>query len=84
MFNSAVNTLLRARLVYNKQRQVYKIIAAFNLREQSENGRYRFPQQRKCDYVSGDIVYATLAQDVQRVEQDMRARLRTDRIEWVK
>ena len=81
MFNKAVNTLLRAKLVYNKQKEVYKIIAAFNVTEQTDKGAYKFPVKK--DFTSGEFVYETLEQDKLRIINEMKRTCRTDNIEFV-
>lgn len=43
---SAFNTLLRAKLVYNKNKEVYKIVAAFNVTERTERGEYKLPNKK--------------------------------------
>ena len=81
MFNQAVNTLLRAKLVYNKQKEVYKIIAAFNVTEQTDKGAYKFPVKK--DFTSGEFVYETLQADKERIINEMKRACRTDNIEFV-
>ena len=81
MFTQAVNTLLRAKLVYNKQKEVYKIIAAFNVTEQTDKGAYKFPVKK--DFTSGEFVYETLEQDKLRIITEMKRTCRTDNIEFV-
>ena len=81
MFNKAVNTLLRAKLVYNKQKEMYKIIAAFNVTEQTDKGAYKFPVKK--DFTSGEFVYETLQADKERIITEMKRTCRTDNIEFV-
>jgi hypothetical protein len=81
MFSKAVNTLLRAKLVYNKQKEVYKIIAAFNVTEQTDKGAYKFPVKK--DFTSGEFVYETLESDKQRIITEMKRVCRTDNVEFV-
>jgi hypothetical protein len=81
MFTSAFNTLLRAKLVYNKKKEVYKIIAAFNVTEQTDKGAYKFPVKK--DFTSGEFVYETLQQDKERIINEMKRTCRTDNIEFV-
>ena len=86
MFAQARNTLAKAKLVYNKKTELYKIIVAFNVhKKQNDNGEivHQFPIQAKCDYVSGDIVYRTLQKDKQRIIESVKKQLRTDNIEFV-
>jgi hypothetical protein len=78
---NAFNSLLRAKLVYNKKKEVYKIVAAFNVREQTENGAFKFPT--KCDFNSGEFVYETFEKDKQRIIAEMQKQCRTNNIEFV-
>jgi hypothetical protein len=85
-FNTAKNTIAKAKLVYNKQRQLYKLVIAFNVHiKEKDNGDivYIFPTQKKCDYVSGDIIYETLQKDLEYTVACAKKQLRTDNIEFV-
>jgi hypothetical protein len=76
----------KARIVYNKNRETYKIIFAFNVYKtlnRRDEEVYIFPQQAKCNYVSGDIPYRTLAADKQRIINIAKQYLRTDYVEFV-
>jgi hypothetical protein len=55
MFSKAKQTLAKAKLVKSKIPELYKLVIAFNVTEISKNGSYKFPVQKSCDYVSGDI-----------------------------
>jgi hypothetical protein len=86
MFNIAKNTIAKAKLVYNKQKQLYKLVVAFNVHiKEKENGDivHIFPTQKKCDYVSGDIIYETLQKDLEYTINCAKKQLRTDNIEFV-
>ncbi len=73
----------KAKLLYNKEKEVYKIIVAFNVTEKTKNGKFKFPTHKKCNYVSGDIVYETLQADVEKTIANAKAALRTDNIVFV-
>lgn len=73
----------KAKLIYNKEKETYKIIIAFNVTEKNKNGKFKFPVQKKCNYVSGDIVYETLQKDVAQTVANAKAVLRTDNIVFV-
>jgi hypothetical protein len=73
----------KAKLIYNKEKETYKIIVAFNVTETNKNGKFKFPVQAKCNYVSGDIVYETLQKDVAQTVANAKAVLRTDNIVFV-
>ena len=76
----------KARVLYNKDRETYKIIFAFNVYKtlnRRDEEVFIFPQQAKCNYVSGDIPYRTLAADKQRIVEIAKQYLRTDYVEFV-
>ena len=84
MFTQARNTVAKAVLRYNKQRQLYKLVVAFNVTERDAKGNLKFPPQNKCNFVSGDLNYSTLQQDLERTLAQAKAALRTDCIEFIK
>lgn len=73
--------IAKARLVYNKTKETYRIVVAFNVTERTKNGTLKFP--KKPDFVSGDFVYDTLENDVNRIVSTAKEVLRTDNIEFV-
>lgn len=76
----------KAKIVYYKNKETYKIIFAFNvLQKEKDNGDivHIFPTQAKCNYVSGDIVYEELQKDKQRIIEQAKKQLRTDYVEFV-
>ena len=73
----------KAKLVFNKQKETYTIVAAFNVTEQTDKGAWKFPTRAKCDFVSGEFVYETLQADKERILSVAKATLRTDCIEFV-
>ena len=76
----------KARIIYNKDKETYKIIFAFNVYKtlnRRDEEVYIVPQQAKCNYVSGDIPYRTLAADKQRIVEIAKQYLRTDYVEFV-
>lgn len=74
------NTLARAKLVQNKKTGLYKFVAAFNVYKRSEvTGKYLFPTEAKCDFVSGHITITELP----RIMQQATSILRTNNIELV-
>ena len=76
-----VANIAKAKIVYNKDKETYKIKIAFNVTEKTEKGAYKFPT--KCDFVSGEFVYETLQQDKERIIAQAKQQLRTDIIEFV-
>ena len=76
----------KAKIIYYKDKETYKIIFAFNvLQKEKDNGDivHIFPTQAKCAYVSGDIVYEELQKDKLRIIETAKKHLRTDNIEFV-
>jgi hypothetical protein len=86
MLSTAFNTLAKAKLVYNKQKELYKLVIAFNVHTKvKDNGDivHIFPTQAKCAYVSGDIIYEELQAEVSRLTDVAKQQLRTNNIEFV-
>jgi len=80
------NTLAKAKLVYNKKLQSYKLVVAFNAHKTIKpNGsvKYAFPTQAKCAYVSGDICAKTLQADLVKMLPTVYSTLRTNSVEFV-
>ena len=82
--------IAKAKLVYNKKLQSYKLVVAFNAHKQFKKDKYgnekvvyAFPTQAKCAYVSGDIIYEELQAEVSRLTDVAKLQLRTDNIEFV-
>lgn len=76
----------KARIIYYKNKETYKIIFAFNVHtKEKENGEivHIFPTQKQCNYVSGDIVYKELQKDKLRIIETAKQYLRTDYVEFV-
>ena len=75
--------IAKAKVVYNKNKEVYTIVCAFNITERTEKGAWKFPVRKKCDFVSGDFVYETLQADKERIVAQAKKVLRTDNIVFV-
>jgi hypothetical protein len=76
----------KAKIVYYKDKETYKIVFAFNVHKKvKDNGDivYMFPTQAKCAYVSGDINYEELQADKLRIIEQAKKTMRTDNIEFV-
>ena len=84
------NCIAKAKLVYNKKLQSYKLVVAFNAHKRivkkgtTEEVKYSFPVQAKCAYVSGDISAKTLKADLAKMLPTVYATLRTNTVEFVK
>jgi hypothetical protein len=80
------NTLAKAKLVYNKKLQSYKLVVAFNAHKTIKpNGdvKYAFPTQAKCAYVSGDLLADNLQNELATVLPSVYKTLRTNSVEFV-
>ena len=76
----------KAKLVYVKNKETYKIVIAFNVHKKvKDNGDivYMFPTQAKCAYVSGDINYEELQADKERIIAQAKQTMRTNNVEFV-
>ena len=76
----------KAKLIYVKNKETYKIVIAFNVHKKvKDNGDivHIFPTQKQCNYVSGDLAYETLQKDTAYVLSQAKKQLRTDNIEFV-
>jgi hypothetical protein len=83
MQNIRTANTAKAKLVYNKDKEVYTIICAFNVTETNERGTFKFPPRNKCDFVSGNFVWDTIQKDKLRIIAEAKRVLRTDNIEFV-
>jgi hypothetical protein len=77
------NTPAKAKVVYNKTKETYTLVVAFNVTDRTERGEYKFPSRRHCAYISGEFVYKTFQSDLKRVLELAKSILRTDAIELV-
>lgn len=73
----------KAKLVYYKEKDTYKIVVAFNVYERNKKGQLKFPTQSKCDFVSGEFNYETFEADRERILNVAKKQLRTELIEFV-
>jgi hypothetical protein len=86
MSNIKTANIAKAKIVYYKDKETYKIIFAFNVHtKEKDNGDivHIFPTQAKCAYVSGDIVYKELQKDKLRIIEQAKQVMRTDYVEFV-
>jgi hypothetical protein len=81
MLNS--NTPAKAKLVWNKTKETYTVVVAFNVTQKTDRGTYVFPARNKCAYVSGEFVYSTFTADLKRIIALAKSILRTDTIDIV-
>lgn len=78
--------IAKAKVIYSKDKETYKIIFAFNVHKKvNDMGDivHMFPTQAKCAYVSGDICYETLQADKERILAQAKMTMRTDLVEFV-
>jgi hypothetical protein len=71
-----------AKLVYNKKINAYKVQIAFNVHKELVGANYkmRFPVQKQCNYVSGDLLAENIDAEVQRTIITAQKMLRTNNI----
>lgn len=81
--SAIVAQVAKAKLVYNKEKEVYTIICAFNVTEQTDKGAWKFPTRARCDFVSGNFVWETIQADKERIISEAKRQLRTDNIVFV-
>jgi len=79
------NCIAKAKLVYNKKLQSYKLVVAFNAHKTIKNNKvkYAFPTQAKCAYVSGDLLADNLQAELANVLPNVYKQLRTNTVEFV-
>ena len=81
--------IAKAKLVYNKKLQSYKLVVAFNAHKRivkkgtTEEIKYSFPTQAKCAYVSGDLLANNLQNELASVMPHVYKTLRTNSVEFV-
>jgi len=73
----------KAKVLFNKDKETYRIVVAFNVTETNKNGKLKFPVQKKCNFVSGDFVWETIQADKERIVAQAKEMLRTDNIVFV-
>ncbi len=66
------NTLAKAKLQFNKNLQMYKVLVAFNVTEKTKKGTLKFPTEKKCAYVSGHIELQELGRVLNTAQQVLR------------
>ena len=84
------NCIAKAKLVYNKKLQAYKLVVAFNAHKQFKKDKwgnekvvYAFPTQAKCAYVSGDLLANNLQNELAAVLPIVYSTIRTNSVEFV-
>ena len=80
------NCVAKAKLVFNKKLQSYKLVVAFNAHKRiSPAGivKYAFPTQSKCAYVSGDLLAENLNAELAKVMPNVYKTIRTNSVEFV-
>jgi hypothetical protein len=83
---TAFNTVAKAKLVFNKKLQSYKLVIAFNAHKYiNKKGevKYAFPTQAKCAYVSGDLLANNLSAELSNVLVNAEKTIRSNNIQFV-
>ena len=80
------NNVARVKLVQRNdlKSNKYRLVCAFNVTDTFINASltesFKFPQQKKCNYVSGDFHISNLDREITRA----KSHLRTERLEFTK
>jgi len=76
------NCIAYAKLVYNKKLKAYKVQIAFNVHKQLVGNtiKHKFPVQKQCNYVSGDLLAENLDAELSRTIINAQKVLRTNNI----
>ncbi len=76
------NCIAYAKLVYNKKLNAYKMQIAFNVHKElvGTNYKHKFPVQKQCNFVSGDLLAENLQTEVERTIATAQKVLRTNNI----
>ena len=79
------NTPAKAKLVYVKNKNTYKVVIAFNVHKElvGTNYKHKFPTQAKCAYVSGDLLAENIVQELSTIMPSVQKTIRTNSIEFV-
>ena len=64
----------RAKIVINRKLNTVRIVAAFNVHRDAE-GKFAFPPQSKCAYVSGDLLDEDVQATAARISKILKAEL---------
>lgn len=78
-----VANIAKAKVVYNKEKETYTIVCAFNVTERTEKGAWKFPTRAKCDFVSGEFVWETVQADKERIIAEAKKQMCTDLVHFV-
>ena len=68
------NSKLFVKFVKNNKLQTVRILCAYNVYKNAE-GKYVFPTQKQCAYVSGDVRNEDIANTLVRISNNMQAEL---------
>lgn len=78
------NTPAKAKLVFVKNKNTYKLVIAFNVtRRHPVTEKLIFPVQKQCAFVSGDISAETLSTDLVRILKTAQETIRSNNITFV-
>ena len=64
----------QAKIILNRKLNTVRILVAFNVYKNAD-GKYAFPPQRACAYVSGDMRDEDVAAAAERISQRIKKRL---------
>ena len=72
MFNTLA-VKAKAKLIKNAKLKTLRLIVAFNVYETNAKGELKFPVQKKCAYVSGDLSAEDVFNAVESAKRSIRA-----------
>ena len=72
MFKSAFSTVAKCKIVTNKKLDTKRIVIAFNVTQTNKQGKFIFPQNKQCAYVSGDLLIEDVFTEIERAKQVLR------------
>ena len=72
MQNAIYAQVAKAKVIFNKKLELYKLVCAFNVTETNKKGQLKFPVEKKCNYVSGHFELQELAQVLHSAEKHLR------------
>jgi hypothetical protein len=72
MFKQAFSTVAKAKLINNKKLGTVRLLVAFNVTQTNKMGKYVFPVNKKCAYVSGDLQIEDVASTINKAKEMLR------------
>jgi hypothetical protein len=74
MFNTLA-VKAKAKIVKNAKLKTLRLIVAFNVYEKTQKGEYKFPTNKNCAYVSGDLQAEDVLNALENAKRTIRAEI---------